>query len=166
MNNTAEKWIKSLKLIPHPEGGYYRETYRSEESCSVKNLPPGYSGDRNFSTAIFYLLEKNQISKFHRLKSDEIFHFYDGDGMIFRIINNAGNLTERKLGINYKEGQIPQILMKAGEWFGAELINPGTYCLAGCTVSPGFHFDDFELGDRDELLEMFPQHSKIIKQLT
>lgn len=166
MKNSAENWINILQLMPHPEGGCFRETYRSEKLCSANNLPPGYSGERNFSTAIFYLLDKNQISKFHKLKSDEIFHFYDGDGMLFRIIDIGGNLREKKLGINYEEGQIPQILMKAGEWFGAELINPGSYCLAGCTVSPGFHFDDFEIGDRDELLKMFPQHGKIIEQLT
>lgn len=166
MNNSAEKWIKNLQLMPHPEGGYFRETYRSEELCSVKDLSVKYSGDRNFSTAIFYLLERNQISKFHKLKSDEIFHFYDGDGMLFRIIDIAGNLIEKKLGINYDDGQSPQLLMKAGEWFGAELINPGSYCLAGCTVSPGFHFDDFEIGDRDELLKIFPQHDKIIERLT
>lgn len=166
MKKSADKWIKKLQLIPHPEGGYFRETYRSGELCSVKNLPPGYSGDRNFSTAIFYLLEGDQVSKFHKLKSDEIFHFYDGTGMIFRIIDITGNLTEKKLGIKFDEGQSPQILMKAGEWFAAGLTHSDSFCLAGCTVSPGFHFDDFEMGDRDELIKMFPEHIKIIEQFT
>ena len=166
MNNSAGQWIKKLQLIPHPEGGYYRETYRSEDLCPVKNLPPGYSGDRNFSTAIFYLLEGNQKSKFHMLKSDEIFHFYDGDGMIFRVIDIDGNLREKKLGKYHEEGHSPQILMKSGEWFAAGLPDNNSFCLAGCTVSPGFHFDDFKMGDRDELIRMFPEHSKIIEQFT
>lgn len=166
MKRNAEYWIKNLKMIPHPEGGFYKETYRSEESISKEHLPQRFSNDRNFGTAIFYLLENNQTSKFHRLKSDEMFHFYDGSGMTIFIIDEKGNLEFKKLGLKIELKEYPQILLKAGVWFGAKVTDENSYCLAGCTVSPGFDFEDFEMGDRKKLTEMFPDHIKIINELT
>lgn len=162
----AVYWIRKLKMLPHPEGGFFKETYRSEELLPGKHLPERFSGDRNISTSIYFLLENEQCSKLHRIKSDEMWHFYEGCGLIIYAIDAKGILTENKLGLNCDEGESPQVLIKAGDWFGARLNKPGTYCLAGCTVSPGFHFEDFEMGNREKLLESFPEHAEIIKLLT
>lgn len=166
MSRNAEYWIENLKMLPHPEGGFFKETYRSEESISKEHLPQRFSNSRNFGTAIFYLLENNQTSKLHRLKSDEMFHFYDGCGMTIYIIDEKGNLIIKKLGLNLEQGEFPQVLLKAGVWFGAKVTDENSFCLAGCTVTPGFDFEDFEMGDRKQLCEMFPEHKKIIDELT
>lgn len=166
MKRFAEYWIDKLLLTPHPEGGYFKETYRSDENIRKEHLPEKFSGDRNFFTAIFYLLQKEQCSKLHRIKSDEMWHFYDGSGLTIYVIDDSGKLTEEKLGLNSDEGELPQILIKAGDWFGAKINKQNSFCLAGCTVSPGFHFDDFEMGERNNLLKLFPQHKRIIVQLT
>ena len=166
MKRSASYWKEKLKMLPHPEGGFFKETYRAEELTRKEHLPERFKGDRNHSTGIFYLLEKDQCSKFHRIKSDEMWHFYDGESLIVYEFDEDSKLIENKLGLNVDENEIPQLTIKAGRWFGAKMSKPDSYCLAGCTVSPGFHFDDFEIGDRDELLKMFPQHGKIIEQLT
>lgn len=162
----AKYWIGKLKLVPHPEGGYFKETYRSEEILKSHHLPVRFAGDRSVSTSIYYLLENEQCSKLHRIKSDEMWHFYDGTGINIYSIDEKGNFTESKLGLNIDEEELPQVLIKAGDWFGAKISKPGSYSLAGCTVSPGFHFDDFELADRKNLLKVFPQHEDIILKLT
>ncbi len=162
----AKFWIDKLNLIPHPEGGYFKETYRSSEIFKSGHLPERFTGNRNISTSIYYLLGNEDCSKMHRIKSDEMWHFYDGTGIIIYSIDEKGNLTESKLGLNTDEGEIPQVLIKAGDWFGAKVSKPDSYCLAGCTVSPGFHFEDFEMGDRQKLLKLFPEHDDIIKMLT
>lgn len=164
--NKPEYWIEKLQMTPHPEGGFFKETYRCAEQVEKKNLPKRFPGDRNFSTAIYFLLIDPQISKLHRIKSDEMWHFYEGSGALIYSIDPQGILTEHKLGINPNEGEMPQILIPAGCWFGARVNRPGSYCLTGCTVSPGFHFDDFELGERNNLIELFPDHDKIIRELT
>ena len=162
----AEFWIEKLKMQPHPEGGFFKETYRSEVIIQREHLPERFSGERNISTSIYYLLENKQCSKLHRIKSDEMWHFYDGSGLIIFVINEKGNLSENRLGLNHEEGESPQVLIKAGDWFGAKVNKPDSYCLTGCTVSPGFHFEDFEMGNRKDLLELFPKHKDIIRQLT
>ncbi len=162
----AEYWIEKLKLLPHPEGGFYKETYRSDEIINRDHLPKRFTGHRNISTSIYYLLQNGQYSKLHRIKSDEIWHFYDGCGLIIYSIDKNGKLTENKLGINIEEGESPLIIIKAGDWFGAKVSKPGSYCVAGCTVSPGFHFEDFEMGNREELLKIFPEHKTVIIELT
>lgn len=162
----AAYWIRELNLLPHPEGGYFKETYRSADLIRSEHLPPGFSGHRNISTSIFYLLEGNLHSKLHRIKSDELWHFYDGSGLIIYSIDTNGCLTENRLGLNADKGELPQVMIKAGDWFGAKVNRTDSFCLAGCTVAPGFHFDDFELGHRDELLNLFPMHKKLIDELT
>lgn len=165
MNNSSY-WKEKLNMNVHPEGGFFKETYRSDESVHSKHLPERFTGDRNFSTSIYYLLENDQYSRLHRIKSDEMWHFYDGSGLNIFEIDANGNAAVHKLGLNIEEGQSPQVLIKAGNWFGAKVNRPESFCLAGCTVSPGFDFEDFELGERNFLLEKFPQHIKIIEQLT
>lgn len=162
---SAEYWVNRLALQPHPEGGFYRETYRSSETIPSNGLPSRFEGQRNFSTAIYYLLRAQDRSIFHRIKSDELWHFYAGDALaVYAIID--GNLTTFRLGPNPEEGDTLQILIPANTWFGAKVLNPGVFTLAGCTVSPGFDFADFETADRTALLRQYPQLADVITLLT
>ncbi len=159
---TAEYWIKKLGLLPHTEGGFFKETYRSVETVLAGYLPDRFSHNRNFSTAIYYLLEKDQRSVFHKIKSDELWHFYDGDPVNLYIIDRHGSLINKKVGIT--EDAFPQTIVPCDCWFAAESM--GSYSLAGCTVSPGFDFSDFEMANRNKLLKAFPEHKEIIVRFT
>lgn len=164
MSDKTGYWIEKLKLSIHPEGGHFREIYRSNEIINRSQLPERFSGNRNYLTSIYYLLNGNEHSKFHRIKSDELWHFHDGNCMLIYEIENNGNLKTNRLGLDVDKDEQPQILIKAGNWFAAR---PETgYCLAGCTVSPGFDFDDFEIADRKKLIMEFPHLEKIITELT
>lgn len=143
---TAEYWIQKLSLSPHPEGGFYREVYRSQEYVNQAALPERYSGDRSMSTSIYYLLQQNQVSRLHRIRSDEIWHHYAGDDLKLSLIQSNGTLTHRLLGKN-DSSAIPQLLMPKTCWFGGRCDGVLGYSLLGCTVSPGFDFADFELYD-------------------
>jgi uncharacterized protein len=164
MHPKAQKYIKQLQLKKHPEGGYYREVYRSGELILPEHLPKRYKSSRNFSTSIYFLLEGKQFSSFHILKSDELWHFYDGSTVLLYIINQKGELIIRKLG-KKKDCEL-QLTIEKQNWFAAEVEDKKSFSLFGCTVSPGFDFDDFELGQRDDLIKKFPQHTSIIKRLT
>ncbi len=162
----AERWIELLRLEKHPEGGYFRQTYRSEETIDKEHLPKRFNGSRSFSTAIYFLLKGDDFSAFHRIKQDELFHFYDGSSLTIHVIDNSGNYCEIKLGRNMKTGEVPQATVKAGWIFGAYVDDSNSYSLVGTTVAPGFDFEDFELLSRAQLIELFPQHKKIIEKLT
>jgi len=164
MHPKAKQYLKQLQLKKHPEGGYYREIYRSAERILTNHLPSRYKSSRNFSTSIYFLLEGKQFSKFHRLQSDEIWHFYDGSDVIVYIIDNKGNLKIKKLGKS-AEAEF-QLVIKKHSWFAAEIENKKTFALFGCTVSPGFDFKDFELGQCKFLLKKFPQHCTVIQRFT
>ncbi len=159
-------WIEKLALMPHPEGGYYREIYRSSESIPKEALPERFGGARSFCTSIFYLLKGGQVSRLHRLKSDEIWHFYDGAPVTIHTIAPDGGFAETQLGRDAEAGQVFQAMVPAGTWLGASVSLDGSYSLVGCTVAPGFDFADFELGRREKLLDMFPEHSELIRKLT
>jgi predicted cupin superfamily sugar epimerase len=161
MTENAGYWIDHLKLKRHPEGGYFREIYRSDEIIHKKNLPDRYSGFRNFSTSIYFLLESHEFSAFHRIKSDEIWHFYAGSPLTIISINNSGQLAECSLGNNSENGEVFQNIIPKGAWFMTRVNGAGSFSLAGCTVAPGFDFDDFELGRKDELISRFPQYEKL-----
>ena len=154
----AGYWIEKLQLKEHPEGGYFREVYRSDEVISKRALPPRYTGDRNMSTSIYFLLEGNQFSSFHRIQSDETWHFYTGTVLEIFVLEHAGNLTHFLLGKDLQAGEHLQITIPRNHWFGARLKDKSTFALLGCTVSPGFHFDDFELAEERKLVEEFPAH--------
>jgi len=142
----------------HPEGGYFKETYRSKETI------PG--GDRNYSTGIYFLLPEGTFSKLHRIKSDEMWHFYLGDPLTIVQISPQGKVEEVLLGQDVLAGQRVQHVVPAGYWFGA-FPNPGSlYSFVGCTVAPGFDFVDFEMGDRETLLKEYPNAKEIIERLT
>ena len=165
MNNKKAQYLKErLDLSELPgEGGYYKETYRSDKTII---LPSETDGERSISTSIYYLLDGTQFSAFHRLKSDEIWHFYIGSSITLYIINKMENLSEVKLGSNIEKGELFQIQVRAESWFAATVNDISSYALIGCTVSPGFDYLDFELGDRKKLIERYPQHKSIIEKLT
>lgn len=152
----ASYYVTHLGLLPHPEGGYYKETYRAN----------GQFGDRDYSTAIYFLLEEGNFSAFHRIKSDEVWHFYAGTGLVIVEIDETGNLINTLLGNDLVKGQQYQYVVKAGRWFASYLSNKGGFALVGCTVSPGFDFKDFEMAKRKDLLKEYPNHGEIIHQLT
>ena len=159
----AADWISALGLIPHPEGGFYRETYRSAETIDASHLPPRFGGPRAYSTAIYFLLPGDQISALHRIKSDEVWHFYAGSPVTLTLIHPDGRLDEQRLGA---ETERFQAIVPAGCWYGAVVDDPTAWALLGGTVAPGFDFADFELADRATLLARFPRHRDRILRLT
>ena len=163
----ATYWVEQYNLLPHPEGGYFAETYRSTEHIHKDALPERFTADRSFSTGIYFLLETNDFSAFHRIKSDEMWHFYAGEALdIFVIYPETGNLEIIKLGPNPDNGETFQAVVPAGTWFGSRPATGSNYSLVGCTVAPGFDFADFEMAERELLTDLFPQHEKMIRELT
>lgn len=179
-------WIGKLRLEPHPEGGYFRQTYRSDLMIAGEALP-GFGGARAASTAIYFLLEGETFSAFHRLQSDEMWHFYAGSPLEVHVIDPAGSYSTLLMGSDPDAGQVFQAVVPAGCWFGAEVgENPHfcqrraemghppyptplphlPYALVGCTVAPGFDFADFELARAKDLSAAYPQHREIIRRLT
>lgn len=158
---SAKYWIEKLQLQKHPEGGWFTEIYRSDEVIPAVALPIGFSDSRSISTSIYYLLEGDDFSAFHRIKSDEIWHFYTGTSSIEIISVEKGKIRKQFLGDNPLENQFFQIVVPKNTWFAARLVNKHGFALAGCTVSPGFHFDDFEMANQ-ELFEQFPELEKEI----
>lgn len=151
-------------MQPHPEGGWYKETYRSEGTISSAELKD-FNGDRSFSTGIYFLLTADNFSAFHRIKSDEMWHFYEGDGLRIHEIATNGSYTEHRLGLDLENGERPQLTIAANSWFASEVAEGKSWCLVGCTVSPGFDFQDFEMAERSLLASEFPQHTQVINRL-
>lgn len=162
---SAEELIERLQLVKHPEGGWYRETYRSEDVISAAALSDRFSGDRSVCTAIYFLLQSGEISALHRIKSDELWHFYAGNSLTVHVITPQGEYYPLHLGSNLSCGETFQCVVPAGSWFGAELSGEG-YSLVGCTVAPGFDYADFEMGSEVDLIGQFPEHTEIIQRLT
>ena len=158
--NSANYFIEKLKLIKHPEGGWYKEVYRSEEFIDINSLDERFSSERNLSTSIFFLLEKNEFSAFHKIKSDEIWHYHSGSSLKLYMITPEGKLIEKKLGLDIENNEFPQVVVPHGYYFAAKTECEFTLC--GCTVSPGFDFSDFEMPNSESLTEMFPAQAEII----
>ncbi len=144
----SDYWIERLGLIEHPEGGYFRETFKSSDVMNMDALPDRYTGDRTASTAIFFLLKSGQVSLFHRLKSDEVWHFYTGSPLILHVLDPDKGYQQKYLGSDLENGQSFQIIIESGKWFGGTVLHENSYTLVGCTVAPGFEFVDFEVGRR------------------
>ena len=163
---TSADFIHHYKLLPHPEGGYYKETYRAAENIPYCCLPERFTGARCFSTAIYFLLEQDNFSSFHRLQSDECWHFYAGGRMHVHIVYPDGYFETIDLGPDILNGEKFQFIVPAGCWFASETA-PGTlFSFVGCTVAPGFDFADFELANADELSKVYPQRETLIRRLT
>lgn len=166
MSKDAAYWIQQLALEPHPEGGYYRQTYHAALILPKESLPPNFSGPRPASTAIYFLLEGENFSGFHRLRSDELWHFYFGGALLVHVIEADGGYFKIRLGNDPAAGDVLQGMVKAGCWFASEVEDGRSFALVGCTVAPGFDFEDFELAEREELARSYPQYRELIDKLT
>ena len=166
MKHTAAYWIEKLGLTDHVEGGAFAETYRSPLVLPKANLPEGHTGDRSAATAIYFLLQPGRFSAFHRIVSDELWHFYTGATVHVYEITAAGELKHHILGDDPELGQSFQCLIPGGSWFGSRIEAESGDGLVGCTVSPGFDFEDFELAAREHLMASYPEYADIIEQLT
>lgn len=162
---TAAQLITTLGLVRHPEGGWYRETYRSREQIERDALPPRFGGSRVLCTAIYFLLQQGEISALHRIKSDELWHYHAGSSLLIHTLAPGGEYRQLRLGPGITSGEEYQVVAPAGSWFGAELQG-GDFALVGCTVAPGFDFADFEIGGREELLLRYPEQSAVIRRMT
>ena len=162
---TAQQLINFYNLLPHPEGGYYKETYKSDEIINRSALPNRFDGDRVFSTAIFFLLERGEFSAFHRIKSDECWHFYSGGTLLVYIIEADGQMEIIRMGNDIENRELFQYVVPANCWFASIPAPESDFSLVGCTVSPGFDFNDFEMAEANKLIELFPQHAEIINAL-
>ena len=161
----ASQLIHQYNLQPHPEGGWYNETYKCSEQISTTALPARFGGARAFSTAIYFLLEQGNFSAFHRIKSYECWHFYTGDSLNIFILQPTGTLDIIELGSDINKGQLFQYVVPANCWFASRPSAASAFCFVGCTVAPGFDFADFEMADEVNLSSEFPQHQNIIKTL-
>lgn len=161
----AQEWIISLGLQPHPEGGYYREVYRSSEAVGGECFSPAFDGPRNFSTSIFYLLRSGEKSRLHKLKSDELWYFHAGSRLTIVMLRETGS-QHVSLGMDVSKGQFLQFPVPANTWFGAFVSGDDSFALCSCNVAPGFDFRDFEMGIRSDLLSRFPECKAEIEMLT
>jgi len=166
MERNARYWIERLNLAEHPEGGLFAPAFRATERIGVDGLPDRYTGSRMIVSSIYYMLLKNRFSTFHRLKSFEIWNFFEGDPLTIHILNPRGVLTEKRLGSNFDKGESFQVAIEPGNFFAAEQRGPGEFTLVGCTVAPGFEYEDMEIAVRAELRAQYPQHGEIIERLT
>lgn len=163
----AEGIIEALRLAPlEPEGGFYRETHRSKLCLPPAFLPKAYAGNRSAGTSIYYLLTGQTFSAIHRLKSDEVYHFYLGDPVELFVFGPKGEARKHLLGAGLRNGMKPQAVVGRGLWQGARLRAGGRWALLGTTVFPGFDLRDFELGDRGKLLKLYPKHRRTVIELT
>lgn len=160
MENSISNMVKGLRLKPHPEGGFFAETYRSTTIIQTSY------GPRPASTAIYFLLTAGNFSAFHRIKSDEGWHHYEGDTVYIHVIHTDGSYERMVLGKNGSEGEVQQLMVPAHAWFASECIGESGFALVGCTVSPGFDFADFELANGAELASSYPNHETLIRRLT
>jgi len=164
---TAEQIRELLKMQPLPvEGGYFSETYRSKTSVPASALPGSYPGERSISTAIYYMLTPDTFSALHRLRGDEVFHFYLGDPIEMLQLKPGGAGEAVLLGQNIAAGMHLQHVVPAGTWQGARLAPGGKFALMGTTMAPGFNPQDYEAGNRAELIARYPQYSALITWLT
>ena len=156
----VKELVERFQLKPHPEGGFYSETYRDPRQIQTS------AGPRNASTAIYYLLDRGAYSAWHRIASDELWHFYAGAPLLIHVLDESGTLITHRLG-NAMQAQDAsfQISVPARHWFAAELEQPDTWALVGCTVAPGFEFSEFELAGTAELLKLAPEHQELIQRL-
>ena len=161
-----EEIIESLQLIPHPEGGYFREYYRSLDVLPVSGLPSRFPSDRVAATSIYYLLPEGERSVFHRIKSDEVWVAVSGGGLELVELHESFGSRQTIVGSDIAEGELPSYVVPAGNWFAARPAVGAGYCLCVCLVAPGFEFADFSIASSDELLTCFPSEGKLIEQFT
>ena len=157
-NQEVQTIVSALSMQPHPEGGYYSEVYRSPIEIPGK--------ERQLMTSIYFLLTSDNVSNFHRIKSDELWFHHAGSPITVHILNQDKRHIKINVGSDVLNGEQPQALVKGGEIFGSSVDIENSYALVSCVVAPGFDFQDFELFNRAELIEQFPNHEEIITRLT
>ena len=162
----AKEIINHFNLQKHPEGGYFKEVYRSKGAILEDNLAEYFEGNRNYCTSIYFLLTSDKFSAFHKINQDEIWHFYKGSSLKLHMISPEGVYSFVNIGNDFTNNEVFQFTVPAHYYFAAEVIKNNAFSFVGCTVSPGFDFRDFVLPSCKELSGEFPKHSKIIKQLT
>ena len=162
---TPEDIINKLNLQPHPEGGYFRETFRSALSVQHPGLPASQHAARSAGTSIYFLFSSPDFSAFHRVATDETWHVYDGDPLELHLIHSDGRYELRLLTADLTRGE-PQTTVPAGCWQAARIAAGGAWALGGCTVAPGFDFADFEMPPAVVIVSEHPQHSALIYELT
>ena len=158
--------IEQFELEPHPEGGFFKETYRSDGTIPPNALDPDIEGERNYCTGIFFLLSSSDFSDFHKINQDEMWHFYKGSPLKIHMIAPNGDYSYAIVGNAYEKDQAPQFTVPAKYWFAAEVLEPDSFSFVGCTVSPGFDFKDFVLPTRKSLIDLFPKHDALISKFT
>jgi predicted cupin superfamily sugar epimerase len=161
----SQYYVSKLGLEPHPEGGYYKRTFESGERASDQELTVDFEGKRKLYTSIYFLLTSNDVSHFHRLKSDELWYYHAGSPLTIHVIDENGEYKEMKLGLDLDKGEVPQALVPKNSIFGSSVMDKDTFSLVGCMVSPGFEFQDFELFTQDDLLSKYPKYKDIIMKL-
>lgn len=163
---TSKEIIQHFKLEAHPEGGFFKEIYRSKEEILEKDLGKEFTGKRNFATSIYFLLTSDKFSAFHKINQDEIWHFYKGSSLKIHMISPNGDYSFIILGLDFKSNEIPQFTVPAKTYFAAEVIEENSFSFVGCAVSPGFDFRDFVLPTAKQLCKEFPIYTNIIDRLT
>ena len=158
-------YISKLGLEPHPEGGYFKRTFESQEQITDQELTVDFEGKRMLYTSIYFLLTSNDVSHFHRLQSDELWYYHAGSPLSVHMIDENGEYTEHKLGLDLENGEVPQVLVPKNTIFGSSVKDRETFSLVGCMVSPGFEYQDFELFTQEELLLKYPEHKEIIMKI-
>ena len=161
----AKYFIEKLDMTAHPEGGYYKESFISAENITDSDLTTTFDDKRILWTSIYFLLRNGEVSNFHRLKSDEMWYYHSGSPLTIYMITPEGELITEQLGLDIEKGEKPQVLVPKNYIFGSAMNNKG-YALVGCMVSPGFEFSDFELFERDTLLNLYPKYKETIEKLT
>ncbi|EDT85486.1 cupin domain-containing protein [Clostridium botulinum] len=160
----ANYFIEKLDMIAHPEGGYYKESFISAENITDSDSTT-FEDKRILWTSIYFLLRNGEVFNFHRLKSDEMWYYHSGSPLTIYMITPKGELITEQLGLDIEKGEKPQVLVPKNYIFGSAMNNKG-YALVGCMVSPGFEFRDFELFERDTLLNLYPKYKETIEKLT
>ena len=155
-----EELVQKFELAEHPEGGWYKEIYRSDLTVASED------GMRSLLTSIYFLLSSENQSHFHKIESDEIWFYHEGSPLSVHTISPKGEYKILKVGLNLKKGEQPQVLVPKGTIFGSTVDEPGSYSFVSCAVAPGFDFEDFYLHTKEELLTQYPEHASIINRLT
>ena len=161
----ANYWINKLKLEKHIEGGYFAEYFRSNEKIAKSALPERYDSDRFFNSQIYFLLNSCDKSRFHRIKSDETWYFVEGDVLWLYLLNPNGELETIILGKDFENGEVPQYVIPRGYWMAAEVLEPNSFVLLTCSVSPAFEYSDFELCDKVKLKLEYPKYTDLIERM-
>jgi uncharacterized protein len=166
MDDTAKDIVQRFRLSPHPEGGFFREVYRSDVTVNHPRIPKGANARRCGGSLIYFLLAEGHFSAFHRVRwTDEIWHLYAGGPLELHLIGQSGDYATRVLTTDLKRGE-PTAVVDAGCWQAARLAPGVSFALSGCTVAPGFEYSEFEMPSRDELIAAHPAHASIIGELT